>query len=329
MRVLVLGAGGPAGVNTCKALQAHEVVAVDENPGHLIWCEPYANELYPYDTLEPKWLNALDVDVIIPQPDKLTLWLADHADEIEAKTFLPDRRTIALCQDKFMCGIEWRKAGLRDDRIELIDSPDGTLTQGFPFWLRARHGAGAKAAVLARSFVEAYHWVNFWYQRDPSMDIVAEGYLPGRDYAWSGIYYQGELVCSFARERLEYLYPGLTPEGLTGTPTVARIVHDEWVNATAEDAVTAVDEKPHGIYSVDLKEDGDEVARPTEINAGRGFTTFGLWARVPELNLFDLILQCVDGNMAYWLGERDLLPAGLTLYRHIDCPSVFKAEVCA
>ena len=337
MRVLVLGAGGPAGVNTCKALSAHEVVAVDENPEHLVWCEPYVAGWRAMREPNVEYLNELEADVIIPQPDKLTLWTADHADQLTAKTFLPDRRTIALCQDKFMCGLEWRRAGLREDRIELIDSPDAYLTMNPPLWIRARHGAGAKAAILARNSREAYHWINFWYERDPRMDLIAEGYLPGRDFAWSGIYYRGELVTSFARERLEYLYPGLTPEGLTGTPTRARIVHDIDVNATAEEAVFAVDKEPHGIFSVDLKEDEEGLPRPTEINAGRGFTTFGLWAehtRWLDLNLLNMVVVlAVDEDLDFGLVPggplRDVITEGLTLYRHIDCGSFFKAAVPA
>ena len=326
MRVLVLGAGGPAGVNVCKALQGHEVLAQDDNADHLVWCEPYA-ETHCFD-LTVENVNELQADVVIPQPDRVTMWTADHADQIEAKTFLPDRRTIALCQDKFMAGLEWRRAGLREDRIELVDSPEAECSQTFPFWLRARYGAGAKAAILARSYIEAYHWIQFWHERAPQMDFVAEAYLPGRDLAWSGIYYQGELVCSFARERLEYLYPNLTPEGLTGTPTIAEIVHDDAVNVTAEEAVLAVDQKPHGIFSVDLKEDAAGMPRPTEINAGRGFTTFGLWAMEHHTTFFG-ILGCAMGAPFGWRNQRDIIPAGRRMYRHIDCGTHVTAQVPA
>ena len=68
---------------------------------------------------EVEFVNLVDANVVIPCPDNLTLWLADHAGEIEAKTFLPDRRTIALCQDKFEAGIAFRRAGLREERMSL------------------------------------------------------------------------------------------------------------------------------------------------------------------------------------------------------------------
>ena len=315
MRILVLGAGGPAGVNTCRALNdcGYEVYATDENPDHLEWCKPWA-------TVVP-WQIGTVADMIIPQPDRLVMSLADQPplDPI----FLPDRRTIALCQDKFETGLAWRRAGLREDRIELIDAGMWIPTGDFPLWVRARHGAGAKAAINARTFEEASYWLGFWYQREPKTDFIAEEYLPGRDYAWSSIWHHGELAMSFTRERLEYLYPGLTPEGLTGTPTIARIVHDDRVYTMAEAAVYAVDQEPHGFFSVDLREDEHGIPRPTEINAGRVFTTFGLWAMQHQPNLFTYAFEPPDKPLI------DCLPDGLTMYRHIDCPAVFKTMVPA
>ena len=327
MRVLVLGAGGPAGVNTCRALAAHDVIAWDENPDHLVWCHPLADTLSSIP-LTVDNVNALEADVVIPQPDRMVAWLADRP-EIEARTFLPDRRVVALCQDKFESGLAFRRAELRDDRVELIQSAADLPFNGYPLWLRARWGAGAKAAVRASSPAEARHWFMFWHQRDPMTEFVLEDHLPGRDLAWSGIYYQGDLVCSFLRQRLEYIYPGLTPEGLTGTPTIAEIIQDDMANEMAEAAVAAVDDKPHGIYSVDMREDAVGFPSPTEINAGRGFTTFGLWATQAEHNLMEIVANCAVGGFdGYWPGGalRDILPEGLRLSRHIDCPAIFTRE---
>ena len=45
MKVLVLGAGGPAGVNVCRALNVadHEVYFREDNPDHHVWVEQYAD----------------------------------------------------------------------------------------------------------------------------------------------------------------------------------------------------------------------------------------------------------------------------------------------
>lgn len=337
MRVAVLGAGGPAGVNALRALKAagHECIAVDSDERHLVWCEQLAQTRHmPEPTIED--INALDVHFVLPQPDPLVLWLSQHQAALNAKTFLPSQSTVWACQDKRTTSLRWFRAGLREKQPHEVTEPWPDSLHlaaddlGLPLWLRATKGAGAKGAILVQRLDQAYHWIRFWQARGADIEWVAEEYLPGRDYAWSSVWFDGELKASFARERLEYLYPHLTPEGLTGTPTVARIVHDERVNQTAHQAVLAIDEKPHGIYSVDLREDEGGTPRPTEINAGRGFTTMGLWS-LYGANFLDLVVRLgVDGEN-WWLYRPDLsapdkwnaIPEGLTLHRHIDCHYTF------
>lgn len=326
MRVAVLGAGGPAGVNTLRALHkaGHECIAVDDSEAHLGWCKPYATSIATsYD---------LSADVVVPQPDALVLPTVRQG----YPALLPNAATVERCQDKFATGLVWWREGLRESPpIHICEPwPDHiNLARdqfGLPFWLRASRGAGAKGAIKVTSGEQAFHWLRFWQSRDADFEWIAEEYLPGRDFAWSSVWCDGELITSFARERLEYLYPHLTPEGLTGTPTVARIVCDDVVNATAEAAVRAVDAKPNGIYSVDLKEDAAGIPRATEINAGRGFTTFGLWS-LYSWNFMDLVVRLARDGRSWWLTRPDLseppkydaLPEGLTLSRHIDCGHVF------
>jgi carbamoyl-phosphate synthase large subunit len=199
-----------------------------------------------------------------------------------------------------------------------------------PFWLRAAEGAGARGAILVEDLRSAYHWMRFWETSGQKVCWIAQEYLPGRDIAWTGIYFHGQLVTSFARERLEYIYPHLTPSGLTGTPTISRVIHDEDVNFYAERAVLTIDGEPHGVMSVDLREDKWGMPRPTEINAGRGFTTLGLWSLYGP-NFVELAVACAVAQGAQvrlpsgWPRE-DSLPEGLTLYRHLDCGHRFVLE---
>ena len=319
MRVLVIGAGGPAGVNTCRALHAagHDVWAQDDNPDHLIWAKPYLSREPLVSAIDAgAWV---DIEVVMPQPDKQVLRWVTH--ERRYAAFLPKPQTVLLCQDKFECGLQWRRDGLREDRIDLVE--EGTPC--YPGqWLRARHGAGAKAAIMVRSREEAWHWWRFWMNRDPDLEFVLEGGLPGRDYSWCGIYRDGELLVSFARERLEYLYPHLTPEGLTGTPTRAQVVHNADVDEMAEAAVSSVDADPHGVFCVDLREDETGQPRPTEINAGRFSTTVGLWSLFsPSSNYVALAAELAFGRAEGRLEAFLKLPEGLILSRHIDCGHQF------
>ena len=304
MRVLVIGAGGPAGVNTCRALHAagHDVCAQDANADHLIWAKPYLAK------------TTGDPDVVMIAPDNQVLRWVTHEHPYAA--FLPKPQTVLLCQDKFECGLQWRRDGIREDRITLVQH--GTESG----WLRARYGAGAKAAIHARHDGEGWNWMQFWRYRGVD-EFVREDFLPGRDYSWCGIYRDGELLVSFARERLEYLYPHLTPEGLTGTPTRAQIVHSADVDEMAEAAVLSVDADPHGVFCVDLREDEDGQPRPTEINAGRFSTTVGLWSLFSiRSNFVALAAELAVGDdwrLELW----EPLPEWLTLSRHIDCGHQF------
>jgi hypothetical protein len=334
MRVLILGAGGPAGVNACRALHkaGHEVIAADENMEHLDWCSD-AHVLLHMEEPTVVAVNKIGADVVLAQPDPLVFWLSANRDKIDAATYLPDHTTIEKCQDKAAAANEWYLAGLRKHPPVRLEEPWPDWLHiaqdklGSPFWLRVNRGAGATGAICVTDLRQAFHWIRFWQTRGTDHEWIAEEYLPGHDYAWSSLWYEGELVTSFARERLEYLYPHLAPEGLTGTPTIARVIHATDVNWRAEAAVKAIDPKPHGIMSVDLRCDEEGTPRPTEINAGRGFTTFGLWSLYGQNFLDQAVHLAVTPAQDVFKGPLfDALPSGLTLSRHIDCPYTFKEQ---
>ena len=316
MIVRVLGAGGPAGVNVCRALYCagHDVQAVDTNTDRLIWCEPYAH--HEWNTHEP--------DVTWAQPDPLVLWLSENRDL--NTTLLPDHDVLERLQDKHATIQLWADAGLRTGSILFGPETPDYLQQaryafGLPFWLRARHGAGARAATLVQDPTTGWHWIRYWASRGEHIEWVAEEYLPGRDYCWSSLWYEGKLIAAFTRRRDEWLYPQNSPSGITGTPTIATIVHDDEVAQVARAAVLVADKTPHGAYAVDLREDREGRPTPTEINAGRWPTTTPLYAEIGP-NLPDLAVRLAVGGTVDPLGD-NIYPDGVRLFRHIDCPATF------
>jgi carbamoyl-phosphate synthase large subunit len=152
-------------------------------------------------------------------------------------------------------------------------------------------------------------------------EFVAEEFLPGRDYAWTSIWYEGRLVCSTARERLQYMYPHLAPSGRTGTPVLAKTVHSEAVNVMATEAVLSVSTAPHGVYCVDLRCDAAGTPRPTEINCGRFFTTSYHTAAM-GVNFPDIYVRLAMGEPPPRVPQYNTLPDGLSWMRHIDCPGI-------
>jgi biotin carboxylase len=329
MRVCVLGAGGPAGVNWCRALKkaGHEVIADDLEEAHLIWTDPYAVRGSAVRGLSRRG------DVMHAVPDPLVEKLAALT-EWDMRTgevtvaLVPSLKVVLRCQHKLNTIQTLEQAGCRSGAIPIQDPLPDYLHQakdkfGLPFWLRATRGAGARGATLVDDLRTGFHWIRYWQTRNTDWEWIAEEYLPGRDYAWTGIYKDGKLVTSFARERLEYIYPNLAPSGLTGTPTRARVVHDNLVNARAEQAVNAVDPCPSGIYGVDLRESAHHTPVVTEINAGRGGTTTGLWSIwMGGPNLADIHARLAVGERVD-VQKRDAFPEGLELRRHIDCGHAF------
>jgi carbamoyl-phosphate synthase large subunit len=329
VKVLVFGAGGPAGINVVRSLveAKHKVVAADSEPLHLPWARHYTKDTVLIGTPTVDLINDLKVDAIHAQPEELVLWIAQNKEQLEAKTLCPSQSVVLTCQDKLEACLQFRRADLRKDRVLLVqdelDVFDAADELGLPLWIRGRYGAGARGSALAHSVDEAKYWVQYWQTRDPQMDFLAEEFLPGKDFAWTSLWSNGMLIASFGRERLEYIYPRLAPSGRTGTPTIAKSVHNEVLNETAIATVLAVDPEPHGFYSVDLREDVYGVPRPTEINAGRCFTT-SYFSTAAGVNFMDLWCKLLADEVPRrpLASPLNSIPADLFWMRHIDCPEL-------
>lgn len=335
--ILMLGAGGPASVNFAAAALAagHRVIGADPNPVHLPWIQGYAT-LCPNHTEDSfhDWLQETCerhlVDAIHAQPDPLVTWLATSSQlmntDFPVATFLPDSRTLAICQDKFETSWRWAKAGLRPSAVQRIEVNDQLREAGealgYPFWLRATRGAGARGATKVDNHAMGEAWIAYWTSREVDWEWIAEEYLPGRDSSYASIWRDGELVTSFARERLEYIYPYLAPSGRTGTPVAARTFHDPQVNAIAKAAILAVDPQPHGVFCVDIRENAHGLPIPTEINAGRTCTTVGLYHRI-GVNFADVWVKIAMGEPTPDVEQENAVREDMWVLRHIDCPAKY------
>lgn len=328
--VAVLGAGGPAGVNVCRALKqaGHRVVGLDGNRLHLIWAQDWCDEVRvapPFGDNLLALLQSISPDLVHSQPEQGVVWLADDGNPLPS--YVPAARVIERTQDKLAAAALWAQTDLRrHNPVPVRDPlPDhlhlAADLHGLPFWLRAGRGAGARGATLVEDIRTGFHWVRYWQTRNSDMEWLAEEYLPGRDFCWSGLYRDGELICSFARERLEWIYPHLAPSGRTGTPSISVVVHDRRVNETARAAVEVIDAEPRGLFMVDMREDRDGVPRPTEINAGRFATTTPLYSAL-GVNMADLYVKAALGQSVEPLGE-NVYSEGMALFRHIDAGAHF------
>jgi carbamoyl-phosphate synthase large subunit len=341
-RILVTGAGGPAGVNFVRSLRAAPepfwIAGTDTNRLHLEWPEVDAahlalgaDETEPLDYLN--WLAELvareRIDFVHAQPEQEVRLLAEHGDRVGARLCLPSAATVRICQDKHASAQCWEGAGIaRLPALVVQDRADlerAAAELGLPFWLRATEGAGGRGSTPVEEIDVAWHWIQYWRLRGKDWTFVAQELLPGRNLAFTSLWDRGRLVCSQVRERLEYIYPFLAPSGITGTPAVAVTVRSPEVNEIATGAVLAIDPRATGVFCVDLKEDADGMPRPTEINCGRFFTT-SYFFTAAGVNIPHLYVKLAFGEPLPDLPPYDLLEEGLLWIRHIDCPAVLRTE---
>lgn len=337
-RVLVTGAGGPAGVNFVRSLRAaggYHVVGTDVDRYHLEWPDLDAAYEAPRcdDPAYVDWLNWLiereGIELVHPQPDVEVRAISEARDRLAARTFLPSRRAIEVCQDKHRSAEAWARHGIHEAESLIVggraDLERAAEALGLPFWLRATSGAGGIGSTPVDSVEVGFHWMEYWRLRGKDWTFVAQELLGGRNLAFTSLWDRGRIVCSQVRERLEYIYPYLAPSGVTGTPVLAVTRDRPDVDDLATRAVLAIDPEASGVWCVDLKEDAGGVPRPTEVNCGRFFTTSHFFTAA-GVNIPDLYVRLAFGDPIPDVAPYGTLDEGIYWIRHIDCPAVIRTD---
>ena len=341
-RVLVTGSGGVAGVNFVNALRvANEkifVVGTDYDKYHIEFSDVDVRVRSPkhddagFVPLISSLVKKHKIDFVHPQPSVEAAVIAKNRKAISGKCYLPNWNIIA--RDKLETQKILKKNNAPVAETQTISSakeiPKAFKLVGTkPIWVRAKSGAGGRLALPCNSSEEVQHWSTLWVIQKKAKwsDFMLQEFLPGRNIAWDSLWFEGQLITSFCRERLAYPFKHISVSGITGTPSVSRIVADKRVDKAGELAVKALDPKPHGSYSVDLKEDGDGEPRVTEVDAGKFHTTTPLWGYAAikclgmqwSANIPHLYVKLGIGEDVDKLTKHNLYPEGVYLLRHIDC----------
>jgi carbamoyl-phosphate synthase large subunit len=272
------------------------------------------------------------IDFLHPQPSAEALVLSKARDQISVPLLLPAPDVIETGQDKLLTKVRIEQKGVPIASTvalnELNDIEKAFSMFESPLWVRARHGAGGRLSLSCNSKDEALHWISLWVERGiPVDEFIIQEYLPGRNIAMDTVWRDGKLVTSYCRERIEYPLKHVSPSGITGTPSVARIVQDDKINEVGEKSVKALDPLPNGAYSIDIKENSRGRPCVTEVDAGKFHTTMPLWGYV-AVRHFKLpwYSNLADLYVRLGLGEEppsdapshDLLPIGYYMIRNID-----------
>jgi biotin carboxylase len=341
-RILVTGAGGPAGINFISSLRiAPEqmfIVGTEANQHFIHLATTDKKYVVPRAT-EPGYISKLNeiirkekIGFLHAQPDIEVEVVSANREKLDAPVYLPSKKAVAACQDKLESARLWKKHGIPvAEFIEIRAESDVDRAfeeLGSPIWIRATHGAGGIGSTPASNRQTATSWVSYWKSRKTGYKFIAQQHLQGRNLAFHSLWKDGELVTSMARERIEYIYPHLAPSGITGTPAVQKTVHDEAVNKTGTNAVLAIDPKFNGIACVDMKENDEGTPCMTEINAGRMFTTSFFFPFASKIlrkdyyaNIPYLYVKLAYKEKIPDIPKYDILPADIYWIRHIDAPA--------
>jgi carbamoylphosphate synthase large subunit len=341
-RILLTGSGGPAGINFSKSLRIapEKLFLVGTEANQYYVTLAITDKIFPVpEATSHGYVDKLNdiiarekVEFVHPQPDIEVKVLSEQREKLSASMMLPSKAAIRICQDKFESAKRWKQTGLPVPRtMELKDVKDIDTAfdkMGSPLWIRAKHGAGGTGSTPALNRETALAWIGYWRARGKDWKFIAQEHCKGRNIGFHSLWKDGELVVSMARERLQYVYPHLAPSGITGTPSVQRTIHDDDANRIATEAVLAVDPDFNGLACVDLKENDEGVPCPTEINAGRMFTTsffFSYASRILyrnfHVNFPYLYLKVAYGETLPDIPRYNGLPAGLYWIRHFDAPA--------
>jgi carbamoyl-phosphate synthase large subunit len=341
-RIVVTGAGGPAGINFVMSLKiAPEKVFIvgTEANEYFVDLAPVEKKYLVPKASDPKYIDELNriiekekIEFVHAQPDVEVATISEKREKLKAKVFLPAKETVRICQDKLKSAKNWERKNVPVARyFELGDEADVNKAfeeLGTPIWIRARHGAGGRGSTLAHNQETALSWIRYWKSRGMDWQFIAQEYLPGRNIGFHSLWKNGKLITSMARERMEYIYPNLAPSGVTGTPAVQRTIHDKTVNEVGTKAVLAVDPNFSGIACVDLKENKESKPCVTEINAGRMFTTSFFFSYASKIirrdyyaNIPYLYVKLAFGEDIPNIPKYDILPENIYWIRHIDTPA--------
>tara|TARA_B100001750_G_scaffold4178_1_gene3320 strand:- start:2486 stop:3562 length:1077 start_codon:yes stop_codon:yes gene_type:complete len=338
--VLVTGSGGIGGVNFVNALRVTKkeylISGTDFNKYYLELPSLDFKYITPRHT-DPKFLEKIKeiigkdkIDFLHPSPHAEASVIAKEINDIKTATYLP--KYDVIIRDKLQTQEILERNQVPVAKTEIVDSLQDIKSTKEKFrdekvWVRMKSGAGGKLSLLCETSQQIEDWIRIWVNRGTAKysDFMIQEYLPGKNIACDSLWHNGKFIASFTRERLEYPFKHISPSGITGTPTVSRIIVDEKVNEIAKKAILSSDSKPHGSYAVDLKGNKEDNPVVTEIDSGKFHTTTALWGIIANKLGLDERKNLAD----YYCGigmnlvepeelGTDIYPDNLYLIRHID-----------
>lgn len=335
--VLITGIGGSIGIDVARSLRRDpsiRLIGADANPWGRRQAGGLVDELVdlPRADRDPAgFADAFDaavarlgIDFAFVNPDPELESLAAIQRGVACPSTMPAIDKVAICIDKARTVAAVADPALFPATVEVRGEAD--IDRAFaelspPLWMRAAVGPGGRGSLPVEDAAEARAWIRYWSRRKGKDWVwVLQELLPGRNLNWTGVYVGGRLVCQAAMERLRYFLGDAAASGVSGQVAQCATVDPGGLREVADRVVRAIEPEPHGVYSVDLREDRDGKPRLTEVNprlAGRPWLYTHAGVNVP-LAIVRAFLGRDPGDA---VAATDL-EVGLHLYRQLDLEPV-------
>jgi len=287
VNALILGVGGPTILGIARSLRLRlandnlRMVGVDG--------DPFAPGLYNSDLFDATYLNgftrdpnyweiieelvdreSIDIAFVVAEGEVLA-WSEKQAQgNLHCKSLIPELDVARSMYNKMACNQILESTGLVPATLAVDrDFPESEIGErlGYPYWARKAEGAGAIGALKIDKAQDLRNWLTM----NPAMEgLIASEFLPGRNYACKVLYVDGRLCRAACGERITYLLASAAPSGVSGMCARGRLLNDPDLIRRSDQAVRAIFDHhgltPHGMFTVDFKEDSSGVPRLTEIN---------------------------------------------------------------
>jgi glutathione synthase/RimK-type ligase-like ATP-grasp enzyme len=286
VRLLILGAGSVASNNFIRSLKGGDpsMEAIGCASDRFSLQRSLSDRKYLIPKSGPQLLRALKriiraekIDLVVGNSDADVEMLSKNRERLPCRTFLPEQEVIERCRDKFELATFLARRRIRVpktyavERVDQLDFLFQRLSSHAQLWCRIRKGSGSIGAIPVRTADQARWWIQYWEQMrgvPPGMFTLSE-YLPGRDITVQCVFKRGVMYISKMLHRISYNVIGGGPSGISSTAALAKMIHERRIATLCEKAITVLDAKANGAFSVDLREDAQGKPCITEINAGR------------------------------------------------------------
>jgi predicted ATP-grasp superfamily ATP-dependent carboligase len=318
MNILITGIGGPTPLGIAKSILLSDnfknvkLVGVDSDryaPG--LYNKELFNKTYliPHSSSDDYWSflksiiskESIEHAFVVPELEVLEWSSKMKTGRLPCNSLLPDYEVAKVLYDKYELYNRLNDSALVPKTVKVeVSSVEKNICdiQGVPFWVRARSGAGAMGSLKINTMDD----LRIWIKLNPHInDFIASEYLPGKIYACKILFYEGKAIRAACAERIDYLMAHSSPSGISGMCARGQLINKREIVDASIRALNILFEScgqnPHGMFTVDYREDKVGVPKITEINIRH--VSFTLAFSLCGANFAQDTLMLCTGNPAF------------------------------